>query len=243
MDGCDYRPSAESVVLWPRRSSAAVTTERPPASCQRAPRPVAYFPSISPAPTAVRGLGRAVLASVPGAQALTAGKVEARSRLPTRTIVQFPLFRFGGRAKARLPRPGDGRTAAPPVPCPAAAEWSPQPRRSTIRTPEPPRRSTPVHDRHQMILRGSAEGTLRRGRPVGRPRSTPATPDASAAAHRALPRREVLEHPLRPELGAPVGSPVDEHVVARAQVDREVALDRIPLVVRADQLVEILERP
>ena len=33
------------------------------------------------------------------------------------------------------------------------------------------------------------------------------------------------------ELRAPVGAPVDQHVVARAQVHRKIALDRVPVVV------------
>ena len=42
---------------------------------------------------------------------------------------------------------------------------------------------------------------------------------------------ELGEDPLGRERLAPVGAPVDEHVVARAQVDRQVALDRVPVVV------------
>src|SRR3954468_159583 len=51
---------------------------------------------------------------------------------------------------------------------------------------------------------------------------------------------EVPEHPLRGQLRAPVGAPQDLHVVARAGVHREVALDRIPVVVLADELVEVV---
>src|SRR5215217_3202384 len=54
---------------------------------------------------------------------------------------------------------------------------------------------------------------------------------------------EALEHPVGPELATAVGPAVDQHVVARAQVHRQVALDRIPLVVGADELVELVEPP
>ena len=47
--------------------------------------------------------------------------------------------------------------------------------------------------------------------------------------------------PGRRQRLAAVGPAVDEHVVARAQVHWEVALDRIPLVVLADQHVELVE--
>src|SRR5215217_3924033 len=52
---------------------------------------------------------------------------------------------------------------------------------------------------------------------------------------------ELLEDPLRRELGAPVGAPVDLDVVARARVHREVALDRVPVVVLPDEVVEVVE--
>src|ERR687894_476993 len=55
--------------------------------------------------------------------------------------------------------------------------------------------------------------------------------------------REALEDPVGVELATAVGAAVDEHVVARAEVHRQVALDRIPLVVGADQLVEGAARP
>ena len=58
---------------------------------------------------------------------------------------------------------------------------------------------------------------------------------------RSLVRGELLQHPLRAERRAPVRAPVDQHVVARAQVHRQVALDRIPVVVLGDQLVERVE--
>src|SRR3954451_2197103 len=57
---------------------------------------------------------------------------------------------------------------------------------------------------------------------------------------RARSGGELLEHPLRGQLRAPVGAPADLHVVARARVHREVALDRVPVVVLADELVEIV---
>src|SRR3954447_181350 len=53
-------------------------------------------------------------------------------------------------------------------------------------------------------------------------------------------RGELPEHPLRGQLRAPVGPPTDLHVVARPRVHREVALDRVPVVVLADELVEIV---
>src|SRR5262249_51406859 len=53
--------------------------------------------------------------------------------------------------------------------------------------------------------------------------------------------RKVAQYPLRGQRLAAVGAAVDEHVVAGAQVHREVALDRVPLVVLADQLVELVE--
>src|SRR4051795_11293006 len=51
---------------------------------------------------------------------------------------------------------------------------------------------------------------------------------------------ELLEHPRGGELGAPVGAPVDLDVFARARVHRQVALDRVPVVVLADELVEVV---
>src|SRR5919198_3491652 len=56
-------------------------------------------------------------------------------------------------------------------------------------------------------------------------------------------RGELLEDPIGVELAAAVRAPVDQHVVARAEVHREVALDRVPLVVGADELVELVEPP
>ena len=71
-------------------------------------------------------------------------------------------------------------------------------------------------------------------------------PDADAGGRRAgamsppaRRRREVLEHPLRPEHRPAIGAPADAHVVARAGVERQVALDRIPVVVLGDELVEV----
>src|SRR5215213_7693486 len=52
---------------------------------------------------------------------------------------------------------------------------------------------------------------------------------------------ELLEHPRRGELRAPVGAPADLDVVARARIHREVALDRVPVVVLADELVQVVE--
>src|SRR4051794_21193043 len=52
------------------------------------------------------------------------------------------------------------------------------------------------------------------------------------------PRRELLQRPLRAQQRAAVGAAPDGHVLAGARVDREVALDRIPLVVLRDQIVE-----
>ena len=67
--------------------------------------------------------------------------------------------------------------------------------------------------------------------------------DAAAEALRERLSGQLLEDPVGIELAPPVRAAVDQHVVARAQVHRQVALDRIPLVVGADQLVELLERP
>ena len=64
--------------------------------------------------------------------------------------------------------------------------------------------------------------------------------DAHADAQ-SMATGEVPEHPFRRQRLAAVGAAVDEHVVARAQVHRQVALDRIPVVVLADQLVELVE--
>src|SRR4051812_9727207 len=50
---------------------------------------------------------------------------------------------------------------------------------------------------------------------------------------------KLLERPLGAEQRAPVRAAGDPHVVARADVHRQVALDRIPVVVLADQLVEL----
>src|SRR4051794_32823062 len=52
--------------------------------------------------------------------------------------------------------------------------------------------------------------------------------------------REPIEHPRGRELRAPVGAPVERHVVARARVHREVPLDRVPVVVLADEVVEVV---
>src|SRR5687767_10344548 len=51
--------------------------------------------------------------------------------------------------------------------------------------------------------------------------------------------RELLEDPGGSEQGPAVGAPADAHVVARARVQRQVALDRIPLVVLVDELEEV----
>src|SRR3954451_14105455 len=69
----------------------------------------------------------------------------------------------------------------------------------------------------------------------------PTLPHRAAGVSRA-PRSggELLEHPLGGQLRAPVGPPMDLHVVARARVHREVALDRVPVVVLADELVEVV---
>src|SRR4051794_35306636 len=74
----------------------------------------------------------------------------------------------------------------------------------------------------------------------GSPRD-PAQRGGAGVARRA--GRELLEHPLRVELGPPVRAPAQQHVVARARVHRQVRLDRGPLVVLTDQLVELLEPP
>ena len=69
-------------------------------------------------------------------------------------------------------------------------------------------------------------------------------PDPARGGRRSGPlRREPLQHPLRPELVPPVRAPADQDVVAGARVDRELALDREPLVVLPDQLVDVGERP
>src|SRR4051812_26998365 len=64
---------------------------------------------------------------------------------------------------------------------------------------------------------------------------------ARTARRRLSAGRELAQDPLLRQRLAPVGAPVDQDVVARAQVHRQVALDRIPLVVLADQLVELVE--
>jgi protein-S-isoprenylcysteine O-methyltransferase Ste14 len=84
-------------------------------------------------------------------------------------------------------------------------------------------------------------------------RGVPARGPGVAAAAAALgPRRrsrsaalgrELREDPVGVELVTPVGAPGDEHVVAGAQVERQLALDGIPLVVLADELVDLVERP
>ena len=84
---------------------------------------------------------------------------------------------------------------------------------------------------------GEAQTRRRPDPPRARRGCLPGGPKASRRRRRARGRgsrvrRELLEHPLGAELRAPVRAPVDEHVVARAQVHREVALDRVPLVVR-----------
>src|SRR3954451_17456792 len=56
-------------------------------------------------------------------------------------------------------------------------------------------------------------------------------------------RRELVDHPFGAELVAPVGASANAHVVARARVERQRGLDRIPLVVLADQLVDVIEGP
>src|SRR4051812_37687111 len=58
-----------------------------------------------------------------------------------------------------------------------------------------------------------------------------------------LVRRELLQHPLRPERDAPVRAAADRHVVARARVERKAGLDRIPVVVLLDELVDLVEGP
>src|SRR5688572_5738624 len=71
--------------------------------------------------------------------------------------------------------------------------------------------------------------------------------NTKGAAHTGRPfrssGRELLEDPGGVELAAAVRAAVDQDVVARAEVHREVALDGVPLVVGADQLVEVVERP
>ena len=76
---------------------------------------------------------------------------------------------------------------------------------------------------------------------TARARTEPERTRPSGAAANCPTGRELFQHPLRAEQRAPVGAPVDEHVVARAQVHRQVALDGVPLVVLRDQLVELVE--
>src|SRR3954453_21273346 len=56
-------------------------------------------------------------------------------------------------------------------------------------------------------------------------------------------RREALEDPLRAEHRTAVGAPREAHVVAGARVHRQLALDRVPLVVLLDEDVQIVEPP
>src|SRR6185295_10702785 len=55
--------------------------------------------------------------------------------------------------------------------------------------------------------------------------------------------REVLEDPVRAQDRTAVGAPREAHVVARARIHRELALDRIPVVVLLDEHVEVIEAP
>src|SRR5512133_332121 len=55
--------------------------------------------------------------------------------------------------------------------------------------------------------------------------------------------REVLEDPVRAEHRTAVGASREAHVVARARVHRQLALDRIPVVVLLDEDVQVVEPP
>src|SRR5512132_3453789 len=55
--------------------------------------------------------------------------------------------------------------------------------------------------------------------------------------------REVLEDPVRAQHRTAVRAPREAHVVARARVHRELALDRIPVVVLLDEHVEVVAAP
>src|SRR4051812_13323005 len=77
--------------------------------------------------------------------------------------------------------------------------------------------------------------SMRRGFPAPRPRL------AVRRRSSAPRRRELLEHPPGAEQRSAEGAPVDLDVVARARVHRQVALDRVPLVVLLDELVELVE--
>src|SRR4051794_28397278 len=59
----------------------------------------------------------------------------------------------------------------------------------------------------------------------------------------AGPRWEPLENPARVDGLSAIGATDDLDVVASAWIDREVALDRVVLVVLADQLVQLVEAP
>src|SRR3954452_22302098 len=84
----------------------------------------------------------------------------------------------------------------------------------------------------------ATSGSLEVSIPV-QPSHTP----GAAWTDRARSGGELLEHPLRGELRAPVGAPADLDVVTRARVHREVALDRGPVVVLADEPVQVVEPP
>src|SRR4051794_29810534 len=89
--------------------------------------------------------------------------------------------------------------------------------------------------------RPPARSTRRTASPSSRRPTGPATRSASRTTGWPGLHRELLEDPVRAEQRAAVRAAVGQHVVARAQVHREVALDRIPLVVLRDELVELVE--
>ncbi len=55
------------------------------------------------------------------------------------------------------------------------------------------------------------------------------------------PLGKVIEHPGRIEDRATVGAARHRHVLAGTRIHRKVAFDRIPLVVLADEVIELLE--
>src|SRR5215213_70085 len=69
----------------------------------------------------------------------------------------------------------------------------------------------------------------------------PASPEAWSRRRPARSdlRRELPQHPLRPYHRPQERAAANRHPLPGAGVDRQVALDRVPLVVRADQLVQL----
>src|SRR5690349_19679142 len=74
------------------------------------------------------------------------------------------------------------------------------------------------------------------------PPSSPTTTSARPAGSRARVDREQPQGPGGRELFTRVGPTGDQHVLAGPRVHRQLALDRVPLVVVADEVVDVLER-